>query len=408
MEMYKPTEDKINTVFANRKDYDAKRYIPRPKYERDLQRELDRWRYVFVTGESGSGKTWLVDYYLSTNEKEKKYINLAEVGLAGSLMSYLEKSAPQVKTEDKLSAKANVSIPVLSGSGELTSTFQINNDYLWDFIEENKDRIIVFDNFESIIQNKELLNDISCLITLADDPRMRQYNPHFLIIGALKDVLQYFRTMPNYQTIESRVSTVLINGFTEVETDSFVNKGFTECGFNTSKMKGLTKRIFDLTWGFPQAVNELCYYIAISHYDANETDIKFPSEAVYRAEKELVRKSMMAESLILKGYFDENNHSNPLLNYILYASNNIGMKEFSAEKILATAEQYIRESEKMLPITQVKDFLNMLSEQQENRNILIRTKNNGYRFKSYKTFSCISVVLDIKNDEVIFIDYLNN
>lgn len=408
MDVRTPTEEQINTIFANRKDYDEKRYIHREKYEKDLKREIERWRYVFVTGESGSGKTWLVDYYLSTNEKEKKYINLAEVGLVGRLTSYLEKSKQQVRTEDKMAAKATIGASFLSGSGEITSTYQINNDYLWDFIADNKDCIIVFDNFESIIQNADVLYDISCLITLADDPRMKLYNPRFLIIGALKDVLKYFRTMPNYQTIENRVNTVLINGFTDIETASFVNRGFEECGFNTNKMNALTKRIYELTWGFPQAVNELCYYIAISHLDANETNIIFPSRTVYKAEIEWVSRSMLAESQVIKGYFDENNIDNPLLNFILYASSIFEMKEFSVEKMHAMVEQLIGDTSKRIPITKVRSFLNRLSEQQENRNILIKTKDNGYKFKSYKTLSCISVVLDVKNDEVIFIDYLNN
>ena len=49
----------INEVFGSRDTYDKKRYIKREEYEKELMREINRYRYVFIIGESGSGKNWL-------------------------------------------------------------------------------------------------------------------------------------------------------------------------------------------------------------------------------------------------------------------------------------------------------------------------------------------------------------
>ena len=136
-------EDVINIVFANRKEYDKNRYISRDRYEIELKRAIERFRYVFITGESGSGKTWLAEFYMSSVRGKNNYINLAEVGLAGSLILYLKKLMPEIKSEETTSLGADASIPLISGSGEVTSTYEINNDFLWEFIKTNRNHIII-------------------------------------------------------------------------------------------------------------------------------------------------------------------------------------------------------------------------------------------------------------------------
>lgn len=394
------SEEKINTVFANRKDYDKERYIPREKYEKDLIRAIERYRYVFITGESGSGKTWLADYCLSSTRKMKNYINLAEVGVTGGLISFLKGRMPEVRTKRTSSAKGGVNVSIVSGSGETTSTFEINNDYLWEFIKSNKNHVVVLDNFESIINNEAVLNDISYLIMLADDPRMIEYNPRFLIIGALRDVVQYFQTMPNYQTIANRVRTVSIKGFTYDETYEFVKKGFLDCGFSLIEPGLVASRIYDCTNGFPQAVNELCYDIAITHFDRGIPVITDSSDAFYYGEIKWLKESMMAEYSVINGYFIENISNNPLFNYILYALSEFDTHEFSVSQMRAKAEELMGDSNEGITLAKAREYLDRLSEEKDNRNILIKTNADGYRLKSFKTMACILITLHIDNDQV--------
>ncbi len=407
MNKNKNMEDAINIIFANREEYDQKRYIPRDRYEVELKRAIDRYRYVFITGESGSGKTWLADYYLSSTRGKNDYINLAEVGLAGSLIEYLKKTKPEIKTEETSSMEAGANISFISGAGGVTSTYQINNDFLWDFIKSNKNRIIVLDNFESIIGKQKVLEDISCLITLADDPRMIEYNPKFLIIGALRDVVKYFQTMPNYQTIANRVRTVPIKGFTDSETVEFVRKGLIECGFSSTTMNELANEIYKLTGGLPQAVNELCYDIAISHFDRNESEIVASSEIVYNAELKWIFERMVGEYSVVNGYFLENINSNPLLNNILYLLGEFELREFSVSQICAKMDMLMMEVKGTLSQKKVRDYLDKLSDEQENRNILIKTNADGYKIKSYKTKACISMVLYVKDNQVKCVDNMD-
>lgn len=388
-------EDVINIVFANRKEYDKNRYISRDRYEIELKRAIERFRYVFITGESGSGKTWLAEFYMSSVRGKNNYINLAEVGLAGSLILYLKKLMPEIKTEETTSLGADASIPLISGSGEVTSTYEINNDFLWEFIKTNRNHIIILDNFESIIRNEQILNDISCLITLADDPRMIDYNPKFLIIGTIRDVVKYFQTMPNYQTIANRVRTVGVNGFNDSETVEYVKKGMTKCGFSSNNMTELALEIHNITGGLPQAVNELCYDIAITHFDEGKSEIVPSSQTVYQAKVKWIAGEMVAEYTVIYGYFIENIKKDPLLNYILYSLSEFKMREFSVSEMRSKAEVIIADIKKSLKVSKVREYLDILSDEQNNKNILIKTNADGYKIKSYKTFACISIVLDL-------------
>ena len=403
-------EAKINEVFANRADFDKKRYVSRDKYETDLRRAITRFMHVFLTGESGCGKTWLTKYFLSTEKMPYQYINLAEVALVGGLLQYFTKQMPEMKTERIETLEANVEVNLFaatgSGSGEVTNTFMINNDVLWQYLTKCKGQAIVLDNFESVIDNFHVLNELSCLITLSDDPRMNKLDLKFLIIGALHDVTKYFQTMPNYQTIASRVTTVGVGGFTDTECYEFVDNSFRSCGFSSNEMIALSNRIFDLTGGMPQTVNDLCYYIAIEHFDAKEAKILQKSELVHIAEIKWTFERMTSEYSVINGYFKENVKNDVALNYVLISLQEFKRKEFSSSELHFVIENNYGESAKTLHAKKVKTYLGQLADDAENRNILVRTNADGYRVKSFKTYACLVMVLYSENNVVCCTDEL--
>ncbi len=392
MSSYK-REEIINKVFGSRDTYDKKRYVKREEYEKELVREIKRYRYVFIIGESGSGKTWLTNYILPHTERENYYINLSEVGMEGGLINYLKKNKAEEEIERRTNISAEVKLPVASGEMESETCYSVKHSYLWEYLENKQDAIIVLDNFESIIAQTNILEDLSSLITLADDPRMKKYDPKFIIIGALNDVLKYFNQMPNYQTIANRVATVPIKGFTAVETETFVKKGFSDCFFTSNKYAELAQKIYDMTGGFPQAVNDLCYYIAIQHLDANKTEISDNSELIYNAQIKWIGKRMLFEYEIIKNNYTENLKNEPLLNFILYVLRDYGMREFSVSEIRSKAEQTMDDETATLGMSKAKAYLCKLADSTKNSNILEQTAPDGFRIKSNKTLACLMAVI---------------
>lgn len=399
------TEAQIDEIFAHRNDYCEDRYIERNDCEKNVIRAIKRFRYVFITGESGSGKTWLTKNILSKLRYKYEYINLSEIALCGGLIEYIRNTYKEIEIGRSETKIAEANAIFASGGGKVLREYQINPDFLWGFIKKNTDKVVVFDNFESIINNQQILDDISCLITLADDPRMQKYDPKFLIIGAVNDIVKFFQTMPNYQTIASRVKNVPIYGFTDTETSNFVSRRFLECGFSSNAMLELSMKIYNVSGGLPQTVNELCYYIAIEHFDINEDKMEPNSEIMKKAEKKWLSERMLAEYSVIRGYFMKNIADNELLNYVLFSMTSFDLREFSSSEIRAQAEVAMGDNAKKgLSIKKVKDYVERLADDTENRNILVKTNTDGYRIKSYKTKACLLSMLYIENDKLICLD----
>ena len=330
-----------------------------------------------------------------------EYINLSEIALCRGLIEYIKSTYKEIQSGRSETIHADAKLVIAEGGIEAARDYQINTDFLWEFIQKNKNKVVVFDNFESVIDERQILNDISCLITLADDPRMQKYNPKFLIIGAVNDVVRYFQTMSNYQTIASRIKNVTIYGFTDTETSRFVSKGFAECGFSSISISELSMKIHKLSGGLPQTVNELCYYIAIEHFDMDEKKIELDSEIMKRAEQVWISERMLAEYAVIKGHFTENITNNELLNYVLYSMSTFDLREFSSSEIRAQAEIAMgNNTQKGLSIKKVRDYIERLADATENRNILVKTNVDGYRIKSYKTKACLLLMLYIDNNKL--------
>lgn len=402
----KDQEGIIDEVFACRGFYNEDYYIKRNQYENDLKRKLKQYRFVFVTGESGSGKTWLTKHCFP-EISSSDYINLSDVSLKGGLVDYMEKSMYEILTERESTHEIEGNLAVASGKYNSNEKYKVNTDILWEYLSYRENRVIILDNFESIINDLQIINDISCLITLADDPLMIEYNPKFIIIGALGDIFSFFQTLPNYQTIANRTAYVNIMGFNDTECLDYVSKGFRETGFTSPNINELSQYIYNITNGMPQAVSELCYHIAINHYDSKKTEIIAGSTCVYDANIKWVQNRMLPEYSVIRKYYLDNIHTNnDLLNFVLASIENFKDRAFSAEQMRSTAEEAMGDNISSLGLKKVQNFLDTISDDKENRNLLIKTEYSAYKSKTYKTTACLSIALDIKDSNVIFIDDL--
>lgn len=270
----KITENKINAIFKIREEFNEKNYIVREYYEKELKRAIGRYKYVFIVGESGCGKTWLTTHVIKNDDKKFKFVNLSDVKMRGGFYNYFSTLHSEMLVERTETKEAGVNAGFAAGNLEASRTYEVNNDYFKMFLQNNKDHIVVLDNFETIINDEKMLADLSCIITMADDPLMLANNVRFLIIGATNSIMQYFEKMPNYQTIASRIQTISVRGFNDTECNVFVSKRFRECGFSVPLIDELSNYVLRCTAGIPQSVNDMCYCIAITYLDENSDKIQ--------------------------------------------------------------------------------------------------------------------------------------
>lgn len=392
-------EEDISIVFETRPEFNVKKYIIRENFERELSRALARFRYILISGESGCGKTWLTNYVL--NKEKYKFINLAEVKIMGGFLQYFESQVGDVLVERSETMKTEATAIVATGGLESNKTYYHVNHYLELFLKKYKNHIIVLDNFESIIKSEEILDDLSCIITMADDFKIVASGVKFVIIGATSDLGRYFQEMPNYQTIANRVSVVKIAGFNSTECEQYVSGRFKECGFDVVETGKISEDIRKWTDGLPQSVCDLCYEIAISFFDASKVKIQFDEDEYKLAIKRWLNNRLVAEYSVISGLYNDNVKNAKQNNYILYALKKYKCTTFSYTQIQAYIDELTpNKSVKGLTKTGIKKYLQKLSETETNRNILVQVGNDDFKVKSYKTYACIEYYIDIDEEQV--------
>ena len=392
-------EEKISSVFEARPQFNVEEYIIREHFQRELLRSLSRFRYILISGESGCGKTWLTNYVLS--EKKHKFINLAEIKMLGGFLQFFESEVGDVMVERCETMKTEATAIVATGGLESNKTYQHVNHYLDLFLKKYKNHIIVLDNFESIIKSEEILNDLSCIITMADDPKIMDNGVKFIIIGATSDLARYFQEMPNYQTIANRVSVVKVAGFNSIECEQYISRQFKECGFEIVESGKISEDIRKWTDGLPQSVCDLCYEIAISFFDASKEKIRFGENEYRLASDKWMNKRLIAEYSVISGLYNDNIKTAKQNNYILYALKKYKCTTFSHTQIQAYIDELTPNKEiKGLTKTGIKKYLQKLSETDKNRNILVQIGNDDFKIKSYKTYACIEYYIDIDEEQV--------
>ena len=171
----------------------------------------------------------------------------------------------------------------------------------------------------------------------------------------------------------------------------------------------MTKKIYELTGGVPQAVNELCYEIAIAHYDKNKDIIDSRNPEVYTAQTKWINGNMKVVSSVIHRVFIENIKNEPNLNFVLYSLTEVKPgEEFTVQQIEAKVDELMGNPNRTVTKKSIKRFLDKLSDEVDNNNLLINTNINSYKIQSFKTSACLKIVLYIdsidKNDQVKWVD----
>lgn len=400
------TETKINEIFRNREEFNEKSYIARETYERELSRALGRYKYVFVAGESGCGKTWLATHVIKKNEKDYKFVNLSDVKMKGGFYQYFSTLYPEALTERTETKEAGINIGMAAGNLDISKTYEIRNDFFKMFLRDNKNQSIVLDNFETIINDEKMLEDLSCIITMADDPVVIENDVHFLIIGAIHGIMQYFEKMPNYQTIASRIQTIAVRGFNDTECNSFVSNRFKECGFIVPLLDDVSNYVLKCTAGIPQSVNEICYCIAITYYDEHINKIMLNDEIFMKAQENWVKTRLTSEYSVIRGLYNDNVSESNGMNHVLYALCNYEKGDFSSSQANAYIEGYLTKQIKGLNKTNIKKYLIKLSNDENNRNLLVKKSEDLFEIKSFKTYACIKLVISMDGGNIKLAEYL--
>jgi hypothetical protein len=312
---------KPNDVFTPR-NHELNKYshIPRNEYLTELERAFNQGKHIFIHGESGAGKSWLFKEFVKKKKITYLICNLANASKFNSIDAEFENTVNRELKEIKISflktnevgAEGEASfgeLPFFTAlSLKLKLAFKRNKQTAYkvlskepfeaalEFISrktsKNKKKVIVLENFESIIGNEKVLKELANILTLIDDPRYGKYEVILFIIGTPNDILYYFSNTPANAPISNRLSTIKeVSKLTIEQTKELVKKGFNNLDYKIEGEETIMKHIIWITDRIPQRIQEYCYFLAtnceskrsVSESELEKTNIDWLGDSLYQA-----------------------------------------------------------------------------------------------------------------------------
>lgn len=149
-------------------------YVRRPKLEERLIDAIDANKYIVIHGESGNGKTWLYKRVFNDAGVHYDTVNLSTVINAGSLEEAFRQKLGEFGVGDKIAEETNASVGAKPLNIGVDHNFRTESKFypkspFVSLLQRIRYRAngnkaaLVLDNFETIINNSEALNQLAAL-----------------------------------------------------------------------------------------------------------------------------------------------------------------------------------------------------------------------------------------------------
>jgi len=260
------------SVFTPRSaEVNEKVYVSRKDVEENFERGLKGNMHLILTGESGSGKSWMSKRLIRKIGCSYTILNCAKVAMDDSFEPALKfltsQKQPFTNTKYSETKSAEANVAVAKGSLEIEREYEKSGeDTYYQFLRSRhtgkKSHYVLTDNFERIFGKKKLVDDLASMITMLDDDDYSKFNVKFLIIGTSKQIQQYFQSVPELEPVVNRTRELKkLRLMNKQETLELIEKGFSLLGMeysDTKELKEFSDYVYDITLGVPQKVHEYC------------------------------------------------------------------------------------------------------------------------------------------------------
>lgn len=405
---------KPNEVFDPRGEYNPEMYVTRAEYEQDFGFALQSNLCVLVHGQSGTGKTWLTRRML---EKEKIFYKVVNLASAANFDS-IYKCFLHIMIHDKWRIRnsltetkaAGINIPIAQGSLEATATYDNELDYFREFLkymeyradDKQKKRYIVFENMEAILDNEKLVRQLANIITLVDDEEIAKYKTKYIIIGATKDIHQYFREVRNVNTIENRLFELDdVGTLSTLQARALIIRGFSklQIPFQEDVRNICISEYIRVTGGIPQRIHELCLIFSQMVRSRDQSGY-VGIDQVNDGIKKWIRTSLNKNYAYISRLLQREDGEEALKNKVLYCVAQLDTLYFTNEDIDKILKEEFPNYMKKMDVTSIKaldEFCKC------NPPLLSKADDvfGEYSFVDFKCALCLRAILE-KEDETVF------
>lgn len=260
---------------------------------------------------------------------------------------------------------------------------------------KKKRAALVFENFESILNNEKLLEEFANIILLLDDDRYGQYDIKILIVGTPSDIMYFFSNIPSNGPLSNRVEELAeVSKFTENEVNELFSKGFKELGYEIKEHDKLLAHINWVCDRIPQRVQEYFLILAREGKDAK----LISTELIEACDKKWISESLSRTYSAIENIMNSRDTSIGRRNQTLYCLGLLEKNEIRVSEIedLIRREFPTRTSNIKINPSQI------LSEISNAENPIIQRspKGDAYYFVDPKFRMCLRAAL-IKQEEQI-------
>jgi hypothetical protein len=215
-------------------------YVDRSDLESRLKDLISGTKHIIIHGESGNGKTWLYKKVFSEEKVPYAIVNLSNAGRFGTISNAIR---------DKLSKASNDETELKQIVSNFEGNFQpegvgigysrqkiyevVNRDPLDALMRlvrsggGRKKGLIVFDNFEAILNDDALIAELGNMLILLDDEDYAKHSVKICIVGVPADIRDYITKMSAVQSISNRISELPeVARLTSEQAQELLKKGF--------------------------------------------------------------------------------------------------------------------------------------------------------------------------------------
>ena len=395
---------KISEVFTPRRaEVNPAIYIHRTRHEKSLRRSVEGSLHTIISGESGSGKSWLFKKVAADENWAIFTGNFANAARINSISTEIFNALVPAGTREWVeiteSLEAKLKAFVAEGGGKSDRKYAVKTTEVIEAAFSagreqagKRTAVLVLDNLEAVFRTPHLMDELGNIILLLDDARYAQHAIKLVLVGVPANIIDYYQQIANLEPVGNRIEEIPhVRSLSEAQVSELVRKGFNDlllAKIPRATLESWNTHIHTATLGVAQRVHEYCEKLA---YVLEDNNWVIPNNALNPADLAFMRSSIYQAYAVIDKCMNERETRAGRRNQVLFSLGKLTSPEFDAGDV----EKRVRRE---FPISTsgvtlgVSQILSELSSQE--RPLLSRTpKGNTYRFSDPKYLMCLRLML---------------
>ncbi|OIP87585.1 MAG: hypothetical protein AUK37_01275 [Rhodobacterales bacterium CG2_30_65_12] len=412
-----PKKDPHSVFTPRAASVNKEMYVDRSDLEARLGELVRGSKHIIIHGESGNGKTWLYKKVFAEERTPYATVNLANASRFGSIEKAISEKIKKTKGNEKALSQIVVQTEARVTPAGVGAS--INNQKIYEVVEQDsllalmmlvrakggrRPGLIVFDNFETVLESDALISELANMLVLLDDDDYAEYGVKICIVGVPAEIRDYITKLSSVQTLSNRmVELPEVARLTGDEADLLVKKGLMELlGLEIDTISEAFTRIQWSTDRIAQYLHELGLEVALIAQKNNEV---VNSDVIERAEGRWFETSISAVRQIVDTNLNARETKAGRRNQVIYALGCIKTEDFKYSDVEAVVRQEFPDSTEGVEL----NIIQRLGELEKGTHPIVKRvpKGDAYRVINPKVKIAIRVMLRKVNGRVEKVPFIS-